>query len=177
MVGRSAPVGTGATGAARAVDDYLSETRPDLARGRWIYEWHVEHVLPDADLTALRLDLAARQAAGSDPVSPRDLLADDRFRRVIGVHEDDGVTWFNREAFESAVKLLGLPRRADLVAAAKQSHYQLDELTKVLAEPPTWASTRPPRPAPRGGRSANKRDQSLPTRPAKTARAARTTDK
>jgi glycosidase len=180
MVGRTAPAQAATGGAARAVDDYLAETRPDLARGRWIYEWHVEHVLPDADLTALRLDLAARQTAGSDGTSPRDLLADDRFQRLIGVHEHDGVVWFNREAFESAVKALALPRPADLVAAAKQSQYRLDELAKLLADPPTWASTRPPRPAPRGGRSANKRDQSLPARPtlpAKSARAVKTKDK
>jgi hypothetical protein len=171
LVGRPAPVGTSDTGAARAVDDYLAEVRPDLARGRWIYEWHVEDVLPDADLTALRLDLAARQAAGSDPPLPRDLLADDRFRRVIGVHEDAGVTWFNREQFEGAVKALRLPRPAALVAAAKKSRYHLDELAKLLAEPPPWVSTRPARPAPRGGRSANKRDQSLPAGPARAVRA------
>jgi hypothetical protein len=89
---------------------------------------------------------------------------------VIGAHQDEGVTWFNREAFESAVKLLGLPRPAELGAAAKQSRYRLDELSRLLAEPPTWASTRPPRPAPRGGRSATKRDQSATARPARAAR-------
>ncbi|MEA2677534.1 MAG: hypothetical protein QOJ81_1675, partial [Chloroflexota bacterium] len=155
------------------------------ARGRWISEWHLESVVPDADLTALRLDLAARQAAKSDGPEPRELLDDERFRRMIGVHEVDGVTWFNREAFERVVTGLGLDHAEDLVAAAEKSEYRLDDLAKLIAEPPPWASTRPPRPAPRGGRSPNKRDQSMPPRPQqktasakpRTARVARTKEK
>ena len=169
MVGRPAPAGTAADGATRAVDEFLAMAQPDLARGRWIYEWHVDRVLADADLTALRLDLAARQAEGSDGASPHDLLADDRFRRIIGVHEVGGVSWFNREAFEKAVTVLGLPRPADLVAAAAASEYRLDDLARLVAEPPPWTSTRRPRPVPRGGRSANKRDQSMPPKPARAA--------
>ena len=190
LVGREAPSGVVADGAARAVDEFLAKARPDLARGRWIYEWQLEKVVPDADLTALRLDFAARQAANGDtpaaaPPSPSDLLADDRFRRLIGVNEAEGVTWFNREAFERVVATLALPRVDDLIAAAEKSEYKLDELAKLVAEPPSWASTRPPRPAPRGGRSPNKRDQSMPARPqaktvpakARPARTARTKEK
>ena len=169
MIGRPAPTGPVADGAARAIDEFLSTTRPDLARGRWIYEWQVDRSLPDADLVALRLDLYARQAPGSADISVPDLLADDRFRRIIGVHQADGVTWFNREAFEGAVTALGLPNATELVATAAQSEYRFDDLTKLLAEPPHWISTRPPRPVPRGGRPANKRDMSMPTRlPTKT---------
>jgi hypothetical protein len=182
LVGREAPTGVSADGAARAVDDFLAQSRPDLARGRWIYEWHLEDVVPDADLTALRLDLAARRAAGGGATSPQDLLADDRFRRLIGVHESDGVTWFNREDFERVVTSLSVPRVKALIAAAEKAGYRVDELAKLVAEPPPWASTRPPRPTPRGGRSSNKRDQSMPPRPqqkaaapkARPARAART---
>jgi hypothetical protein len=72
-------------------------------------------------------------------------MADARFRRAIGVHEDGGVTWFNREAFERAVTVLELPRPAELIAAAKQSRYRFDDLARRLAEPPPWASTRPVR--------------------------------
>ncbi|MEO8626258.1 MAG: hypothetical protein ABI452_06125, partial [Candidatus Limnocylindrales bacterium] len=162
MIGHTAPAGTAADGAARAVDEFLTTARPHLARGRWIYEWHVDRVLPDADLIALRLDLAARQADGSDGASPHELVADDRFRRIIGVHEAGGVTWFNREKFEAAVAALGLPSPDGLVAAAAKSEYRLDELAKLVAEQPSWTSTRPPRPVPRGGRSPSKRDQSMP---------------
>jgi glycosidase len=171
LIGRAAPTGVAADGAARAVDEFLARSRPDLARGRWIYEWHLEHVVPDADLTALRLDLAARQAvggAGASP-SPHTLLADDRFRRLIGVHESEGITWFNREAFERAVTALGVARVEDLLAAAQKAQYRVDDLAKLVAEPPPWASTRPPRPTPRGGRSSNKRDQSMPPRPQQQA--------
>ncbi len=41
---------------ARAVDAMLARYRPDMARGRWIYEWLVERIWLDADLIALRLD-------------------------------------------------------------------------------------------------------------------------
>jgi hypothetical protein len=184
LVGREAPSGGVADGAARAVDEFLANARPDLARGKWIYEWRLESVVPDADLTALRLDLAARQADGANAASPHELLQDDRFRRLIGVNEADGTTWFNREQFERVVTSLGVARSDDLIAAAEKSEYKLDELAKLVAEPPSWLSTRPPRPAPRGGRSPNKRDQSMPPRPAqkapakpRAARAARTKEK
>src|SRR5205085_2178564 len=98
MIGRLAPTGSVADGAPRAVDEYLMTARPELARGRWIYEWHVDRILPDADLIALRLDLAS-----GEPMTPSRLLADDRFQRIIGVHDANGVTWFNKEAFEAAV--------------------------------------------------------------------------
>ncbi|MEP7360385.1 MAG: alpha-amylase family glycosyl hydrolase [Chloroflexota bacterium] len=159
MVGRTAPAGLVADGAPRAVDEFLATARPELARGRWIYEWHIDGVLPDADLIALRLDPAT---------TPSALLADDRFRRVIGVNDADGVTWFNKEAFEKAVSVLGLSNSADLISAAQKSGYRLDDLTKEFADPPNWTSTRPPRAVPRGGRSTNKRDMSMPGRPAPT---------
>jgi glycosidase len=166
MVGRPAPTGLPADGAARAIDEFLSKARPELARGRWIYEWHVDRVLPDADLLALRLDLAARPADGSDPITPSALLADDRFRRIIGVHDAEGVSWFNKEAFEDAVTAMGLPKADELITAAAESGYRLDDLTTALAATPDWPSTRKPRPVPRGGRSPNKRDMSMPDRPA-----------
>ena len=72
-----------------------------------------------------------------------------------GVEEARRIIW---EQLVPAVKALGVPRSADLIALAKKAQYRLDEMAKLLAEPPSWASTRPPRPAPRGGRSANKRD-------------------
>jgi glycosidase len=157
MVGREPPTGLPADGAPRAIDEFLATARPELARGRWIYEWHVDRVLPDADLIALRLD---------EPMKPSELIADDRFQRIIGVHDANGVSWFNKEAFETAVTALGLTNASELVAAATQSGYRLADLTTALAEPLDWPSTRKPRPVPRGGRSANKRDMSMPDRPA-----------
>lgn len=165
LIGRAAPTVVAADGAARAIDEFLARWQPELARGRWIYEWHLEDVVPDADLTALRLDLAARHAAGGDGASPHELLADERFRRLIGVHDSEGVTWFNREDFERVVTSLGVARVKELIAAAEKAGYRVDELAKLVAEPPPWVSTRPPRPTPRGGRSANKCDQSMPPRP------------
>jgi hypothetical protein len=159
MVGRPVPEGVAADGAARAVDDFLTTARPDLARGKWIYEWQVDRVLPDADLIALRLDLPA--------ATPRDLVGDERFRRAIGVHEASGTTWFNKEQFANAVTVLGLAGATELNAAAEQSKFRFDALERVLQEPPPWTSTRKPRPVPPGGRSANKRDMSMPPRPTK----------
>jgi hypothetical protein len=157
MVGREPPTGLPADGAPRAIDEFLATARTELARGRWIYEWHGDRVLPDADLIALRLD---------EPMKPSELIADDRFQRIIGVHDANGVSWFNKEAFETAVTALGLTNASELVAAATQSGYRLADLTTALAEPLDWPSTRKPRPVPRGGRSANKRDMSMPDRPA-----------
>ena len=139
-----------------AVEAFVSRTRPELGRGRWIHEWQVDRVLADADLVALRLDLAPRRNVRGDGKLPRDLLADERFRRAIGVNEHNGVTWFNRERFENAVKQLGLPRAAELVSAAAKAGYRLDALEEFLAALPRWASTCPVRPRPASTRSASR---------------------
>jgi len=147
---------------AQAVDSMLAVHRPDLSRGRWIYDWNVERVWPDADLIALRLDreadkpgdkrtestsaiAATAAAADANGLKPRELLRDERFRRAIGVNQHDGTQWFNRERFEHALDVLALPHRADLKKAAERSGYRLDAFEKELAAPPTWASTRPAR--------------------------------
>ena len=90
---------------------------------------------------------------------------------MINVHDADGTSWFNKEAFEGAVAALGLANATELNVAAEKSGYRLDDLSKLLVEPPSWTSTRKPRPVPRGGRSANKRDQSMPPRPSSKASA------
>jgi hypothetical protein len=120
-----------------------------MSRGRWIYEWNVERVWPDADLYALLLDRASEKgkaaASAVNGLKPRDLLRDERFRRAIGVNEHEGKLWFNRERFEHALDVLALPRRAELKKAAQRAGYRLDAFEKELAAPPSWASTRPAR--------------------------------
>jgi glycosidase len=113
------PKGTGPV--ERQIEALVARQRPELARGRWIYEWLLDRVWPDADVVALRLD------------PPANLLADDRFRRAIGVNEHDGVEWFNKERFETTIERLGVPatRRARLRAAARQGGYRLAALTKT----------------------------------------------
>jgi glycosidase len=137
-------------GIARAIEALVGANKPELARGKWVYEWLVDRVWGNADLVALSLDLEARPKSGrGNGKRPQELLADDRFRRAIGVNEHDGVTWFHRERFEGTVTWLALPDAVQLVAAAKESGYRLDKLQLLLAEPPKWVSTRPARPAPR----------------------------
>jgi hypothetical protein len=128
---------------ARAIEALVAANAPTLSRGKWIYEWLVERVWPDADLVALTLDSAAMPAAArTNGNRPLELLRDERFRRAIGVNEHGGVTWFDRERFESAVARLELPNAAELRRAATASGYRLDRLEKLLVEPPVWASTR-----------------------------------
>ncbi|MEO6350694.1 MAG: alpha-amylase family glycosyl hydrolase, partial [Candidatus Limnocylindrales bacterium] len=134
---------------ARDVEAFVSTQRPDLAGGRWVGEWHLDRVWPDADLISLGLDLAGRPVQrGNGPLPPR-ILADDRFRRAIGVNEHDGVRWFSREKFDHALASLSLPRATELRKIAHKSEFKLDELAKQLAAPPKWASTRPARPVTR----------------------------
>ena len=143
---------------AQQVETLVATNRPELARGKWIYDWQVDRIWPDADLLALRLDQPARtrSAAANRRLAAR-LLRDDRFRRAIGVNEHDGVTWFNRERFEHAVKTLELPNAANLAASARAAGYRLDKLEKAMTEPPKWASTRAPsRSTPPGTGSAKK---------------------
>ena len=131
---------------AKSIETLVAANRPDTARGKWIYDWLVDRVWSDADLIALQLDLATRPKSGrGNGRKPVDLLADDRFRRSIGVNEHDGVTYFNRERFSHAVEFLALPDAADLGIAAHKSRYRLDDLKRVLGEPPKWASTAPVR--------------------------------
>ena len=136
---------------ARSIEALVAARKPELARGKWIYDWLVDRVWSNADLIALTLDLEARPKSGrGNGTKPAaNLLTDDRFLRAIGVNEHEGVTWFNRERFEEAVKWLSLPDAADLIAAGKKSDYQLDKLRKLLSVLPKWASTRPAKPAPR----------------------------
>jgi len=135
---------------ARAVESLLAVHRPDMARGRWIYEWSVDRVWPEADLIALALDREGEaKEPGSDGIRPRELMRDERFRRSIGVNRHDGKTWFDRERFERAVDALAVPRKAELRKAAEKAGYRLDLFEKALAVPPKWASTRPARPAAR----------------------------
>ena len=152
---------------ARAVDAMLSEHRPDMSRGRWIYEWQVERVWPDFDLIALRLDREGSPA--KEPIAPRELLRDERFRRAIGVNEHDGHTWFNKERFEHALEVLALARKADLRKAADKAGYRLDRLEKELAAPPKWASTTPARSTVAKGRRPS-RTKADSTKPAKSPR-------
>jgi glycosidase len=167
---------------ARAVEAMIAVYRPDMARGRWIYEWNVQRAWPDADIYALRLDseseagkrvtakagatsaavtAATGSAAAGNGIEPRELLRDERFRRAIGVNDHDGTLWFNRERFEHALHVLALPRRAELKRAAQRAGYRLDLFEKELAAPPKWASTRPAR-ATRASRASPKTDVTSP---------------
>ena len=104
---------------ARAIDLLAQSAQPELARGKWIYDWLVDRVWADADLIALVLDRQAPTKGGrTNGREPLRLLADERFRRAIGSTDHDGQTWFERERFEHAVKLLGLANAADLLRAA-----------------------------------------------------------
>jgi len=129
---------------ARSIETFVAANKPDISRGKWIYDWLVSRVWPEADLIALWLDIEARPKAGrSNGLKPAALLADDRFRRAIGVNEHDGVKYFNRERFADAVEWLALPEEAELVAAANKSQYRLDDLASLLEAPPKWSSTAP----------------------------------
>jgi glycosidase len=129
---------------AQQIEAMVSANRPALARGKWIYDWQVDRVWPNADLVALGLDMPVRprSTAGNGRLAAK-LLHDDRFQRAIGVNEHGGVTWFNRERFAEAVKALELSDAANLERAAQAAGYRLDKLEQALAEPPQWASTRP----------------------------------
>ena len=151
----------------RRIELLVAANRPELARGMWIYEWLVDRVWPNADLVALLLDHEA-QRGRSRPATGRahELLADERFRRAIGVNEHEGVTWFNRERFERAVTWLSLPKADELIEAAHSSGYWLDALEKLLASPPKWAPTRAPRPTRRPATAASKATQAAKATPA-----------
>jgi hypothetical protein len=140
----------------RSLEALVAANAPDMSRGKWIYDWLVDRVWPEADLVALMLDSEAAATGSARGRTPRgngrkplQLLADDRFRRAIGVNEHEGVAWFNQERFDNAVTWLELPNAAELRRAAKQAGYRLDKLEAALAEPPAWASTRPVRTSPR----------------------------
>jgi len=135
---------------AHSIEQLVATHNPEMARGKWIYDWLIDRVWPNADLVALMLDLQARpKSARGNGVKPVELLADDRFRRSIGVNEHDGATYFNKERFTDAVTWLALPDLEGLAAAAQKSRYRLDELSKLLGQPPKWASTTPARQSPR----------------------------
>jgi glycosidase len=129
---------------AKSIEALVAAHQPDMARGKWIYDWLVDRVWRHADLIALQLDLEARSKSGrANGRKPTELLADDRFRRSIGVNKHDGVAYFNRELFDEAVAFMDLADSADLKAAAQKARYRFDELKVLLAEPPKWASTGP----------------------------------
>jgi hypothetical protein len=138
LVGGKAPGRVRAARSVDAVEEFLARERPDLSRGRWLYEWRIDRVVPDVDLAALRLDRDGRAS-----LEPRKLLRDERFRRAIGVNEHDEETWFNRERFEHAIDVLGLPRSAELRRAAEKSGYRLDEFERALTIPPVGRTTMP----------------------------------
>ncbi len=136
-----------------AIESLVAEHAATLDQGRWIAEWRADRVIPEPELAALKLDGTKRGGTKRDV---RTLLTDERFRRAIGVHEQDGVAWFNRERFQNAVSALDLPRPADLSAAAERAGYRLDRLEPELTgkQPPdaasaAWVSTRPARKPPR----------------------------
>jgi glycosidase len=129
--------------AAQAIERLVSGHRPDLANGRWIDAWRVERVWPDADLIALGLELAVTTRAGRNGAPSAELLRNDRFRRAIGVNVHEGAAWFNKERFEHAIDVLGLPRPAQLRAAAEKAGYRLDELEKQLTSSPRKAAAKP----------------------------------
>jgi hypothetical protein len=108
------------------LEKLVAASRPEMARGKWIYDWRLDRVWPDADLVALELD------------PPANLLADDRFRRAIGVNRHDGTEWFNKERFESAIERLALPaaQRKRLGSAARKSGYRVDALVEALGKAP-----------------------------------------
>ncbi len=130
----------------RAIESLVAANAPEMSRGKWIYDWLVDRVWPEADLVALMLDSDAKSARSrTNGRRPAQLLADDRFRRAIGVNEHDGASWFDRERFDNAVTWLELPDAPALRKSAKAAGYQLAKLEAALAEPPEWASTRPVR--------------------------------
>ncbi|HEV3486561.1 MAG TPA: alpha-amylase family glycosyl hydrolase, partial [Vicinamibacterales bacterium] len=75
LVGATPPASVPTTEPVDAVDRFLAQQRPELARGRWLYDWRMAPVIPDIDLTALRLD-------GDGQRSMPELLRDERFRRA-----------------------------------------------------------------------------------------------
>jgi hypothetical protein len=122
---------------ARSIERLVAANRPEMSRGKWIYDWLIGRVWPNADLVALWLDLESRPGSGrGDGKRQAELLADDRLQRSIGVNEHDGTSYFNKERFSEAVKWLELPAAAELTAAAAKSGYRLDDLRKLLAKPP-----------------------------------------
>ncbi len=131
---------------ARSVEALVAAHKPDMGRGKWVYDWLVDRVWSNADLVALMLDLQSRGASGrrTDKRS-MDLLADERFRRSIGVNEHDGTAYFNRELFNEAVAWLELPEPEALRAMAKKAQYRVEEMKRLMGQPPMWASTRPAR--------------------------------
>ena len=103
---------------------------PGSRAGRWIDEWLADRALPNADLAAVRLELAA----GRDGLSP-ELLRDAHFRRLIGVNEHEGVEYFSKEASNrrSRRSICTAARRRELVATAAKSGYRVDGLAAQLA--------------------------------------------
>ena len=181
LLGVADGAGKSRAGAPERLETLVSENRPDLSHGAWIYEWHLDRVWPDADLIAIRLDRSdSRSEPGSGngkgkgsatasarPRQLKDLLRDDRFQRAIGTNEHDGARWFNRERFEKAIEALALPRRAELRKMADKSGYKLDELERLLSELPNWASTRPARPIARVAKPARPRAPAASKTPSK----------
>jgi hypothetical protein len=146
LLGVEDGAGKSRAGTPDRLESFVSTVRPDLSRGAWIYEWRLDRVWPDADLIAIKLD--KNGAAKAPPPDVRTLLRDDRFKRSIGVNEHDGGRYFNKERFEKAIETLGVTRRAELRRLAERSGYRIDELERLLSEPPKWASTRRPPPLP-----------------------------
>jgi len=159
---------------AKAIERAVQGSPHALSGGRWLDAWRIRPVLADAfgqmSLRAVPSDyaeqmpdiiavlLSARVPPGGipdthDPSEIAGWLNDPLVARAIGVHQHDGVIWFNRERFERLAEWLQVPelerlgwrreetaamRRAErLSAAADASGYRLDELAKLLAQGPT----------------------------------------
>ncbi|HEY7598337.1 MAG TPA: alpha-amylase family glycosyl hydrolase [Candidatus Limnocylindrales bacterium] len=146
------------------LEKLVAASRPEMARGKWIYDWRLDRVWPDADLIALELD------------PPANLLADDRFRRAIGVNRHDGTEWFSKERFESAIERLALPaaQRKRLGSAARKSGYRVDALVEALGDTKPAKATRSAVKAAKGASGTRSRSPAPgkrpPARPPKRAR-------
>jgi glycosidase len=138
LLGGAAPATDGPGKLPQRMEMMVATARPEMGRGKWIYDWRLDRVWPDADLIALELD------------KPANLFADDRFRRAIGVNEHDGVEWFNKERFEFAIERLPLPaaRRTRLKSAARRGGYRLSALEAELKVGSRRRSPAPGRPTP-----------------------------
>jgi hypothetical protein len=128
--------------AVDGVEELVAAHRPGLAGGRWIEEWRADRVITEPDLAAVILERRRRaKGAEADGALPGWLLRDERFRRAIGVNEDEGVEWFSKERWASALARLAVPavQRKRLSSVAEKAGYRLDRLAAALEGTPALA--------------------------------------